>query len=394
MMVYLYAEAVNKNEDFTSGMMIIKDPGFRLYNFMLNYVMSEYKGNPYHEVIVTTQKVYPRRSSHFNHYYRYTGKAVAQKGLLKKGYPKKDRPYMHYGIDLTDKAIQLPGKKRHFFFGKVDERSNRMFIKFEFAGLSAKGWAQHAVGLIKGKTRKLLPPMITKLKKQLNIRWPEAKKLNSWIDNFEDSIETDDKTYYRKERIPLDLLAAMGALLLAEEANIPEEKIKELGKMFKALGIQAMNQVARSYKDSNVGTPAWRRSMRDFSNELFNQFDYVPSRFGREVIFTDVELFTSLYYYADSLDEMDPLKGHLPLIRALFNNIIGIKQYIKDLKLGKAHAERAKLHTNYEAFKNIQFNASPAVINNIDDIVLNIDNDLSLAKLRKLQQQTSVFRKR
>ncbi len=104
---YFFSKAVAKGHGFKKETFVIKDPGLKVLNFMLDYVKRKWKKDLYKEVLIDTEGAgaYPRKSTHFNSYYTYTKRA--SKNLV--GSISKQKDFVHYGIDVAGNYL-LPNK--------------------------------------------------------------------------------------------------------------------------------------------------------------------------------------------------------------------------------------------------------------------------------------------
>lgn len=273
---YFFSKAVEKKQGFSSGTMVIKDPGFRVYDFLYGYVTTKWKPRSMtKETLIDIAGVgaYPRKSTHFNSFYLYTGKA--KKGRLRQINKKDD--FVHYGIDMPNHFI-LPAQRKHILFGKVELNPPLIFIKLEYHGLGKKGVVQHVVGLSKSKMRKAMGKVIAQLKK---IKFTQGPYLEKLLDRFA-LVSSDDSANARRERIPIAILTEFLALMLAEGSPLKKEEIDIKG--VKGLGIRRMITLLDSYAAGQQGTAAWRTALRDFAQQIRNEYDHVDIRLGREVI--------------------------------------------------------------------------------------------------------------
>ncbi len=280
---YFFSKAVEKKQGFSSGSMVIKDPGFKIYNFLYAYVETKWKPRSMvKETFVDISGVgaYPRKSTHFNSFYIYTDKA--KKGFL--GKINKKNPFIHYGIDMP-KNIILPAKRKHILFGKVELSPPLIFIKIEHHGLGKKAVLQHAGGLGKSQMRKFMGSTTNKLKK---LGFNQESYLGKLLDQIS-MVSSDDTADARRERIPLKTLTEFLGLMLVEDSPVQKNEIDIKG--VKGLGIRRMLALLDSYVARKQGTEAWRTALREFARQIRNEYDHTDIRLGREVILTpDVEL--------------------------------------------------------------------------------------------------------
>ncbi len=278
LLFYFFSKAIEKGQGFSSGSIVIKDPGFKVYNFLYAYVETKWKPRSMIKetlVDISGKGAYPRKSTHFNAFYIYTDKA--SKGLL--GKINKKNEFIHYGIDMP-KNIILPAKRKHLLFGKVELSPPLIFIKMEYHGLGKKGVVQHAGGLGKAQMRKFVGKTTTKLKK---LGFKQESHLGKLLDRFS-TVGSDDTADARRERIPLATLTEFLALMLAEGSPLQKDDIDTQG--VKGLGIRRMLAILDTYVAGQQGTVAWRTALREFAQQIRREYDHTDIRLGREVILT------------------------------------------------------------------------------------------------------------
>lgn len=130
---YLYGLAVNKNQGFVDGVIILDDNDQIFYNFLYEYIRGvNSKGLAKRSLITANPYGYGRCSTHF---------------------PNDQKTFMHYGIDIrltNDRTAQkfLPGNKAHILFGRL--ANGLTFIKMERYGLYYKdGFIGHVGGYLR-----------------------------------------------------------------------------------------------------------------------------------------------------------------------------------------------------------------------------------------------------
>ncbi len=177
---YLYAVALNKNQPFDHGTLVIKDSHFALYDLLISYVKlvnkrmtGTFSDTP--SWISFNPFAYSRASTHF---------------------PVSQRSYRQYGIDVRFKKNEkvcsfLPSDKCHILFGIVDAELELLFIKLEHHGIYAyDGWFGHMHGFCSSRTRRALPSL-------------EKILPQSWYDWVEKKVGHNDDPGSRRERVPL-----------------------------------------------------------------------------------------------------------------------------------------------------------------------------------------------
>ena len=277
LMFFLYSKAVEKNQGFSNGAFVIKDPEFKLYNFLYGFVEKKWKPrNMFTEVAIDIEGIgaYPRKSTHLSDYYRYTNKT--EKDLI--GSSKK-KEFTHYGIDLP-KGYVLPARTRHILFAKEETSPPLTYIKIEEHGLGTSGITQHAGDLVKSKTRKYASKAADKFKKLDNAY------LTKVLDSMTSSLGSDDSADSRRERVPAEPVTQFFALLLSEGSPVSKLEVDTYTKSIKALGIQGMVTLLDTYARGAAGSAAWKKEAAALAQELRNQYDHVEIRIGREVILT------------------------------------------------------------------------------------------------------------
>ncbi len=341
---YLFAIALNKGQGFASGTFVLEDPGFGIYNFLLDYVKRVYGAkNLTKEVTFSLKKAYPRRSTHFNDYYIAKGFTVGQTKRTFFGLGKsktklvKDPTYTHYGIDLTNPLLVLPpdpaierkkeqelneakkegdvkleeidvpeidegepsaeelkqaaqaekatpkkpGTASHILFGKVNQAESLIFIKPESHGLHITDVGKHGWNLIKSKLRKISAKLANKYS-------------DTWLGAIFKNATTDDEPYYRKERVPLADMAEFNAIITPDEGPSVASKdapvnqaIDAAMKKVKGLGIQAIDAYAQAPTTLNLKlSQAQQKQLKDLADKLAKRYDNIIQRVGREVIVT------------------------------------------------------------------------------------------------------------
>lgn len=321
LMWYLYAEALNKNEPFDHGTVVIKDTHFGLYNFLLSYVK---RCNP---SITGTIKdtanwisfnpfAYSRASTHF---------AYSQENNRQ------------YGIDIrfdrNEKVSSiLPSNKCHILFGKVDEQLQLMFIKLEHHGIYAyDGWVGHMSGFFASRTRRSLPTL-------------EKVLPRSWYDWIEKKVGHNDDPGSRRERVPLSIQSDFKELVV--NATLSPIKRKQCMQVLERYGIRALyafthndwryinNILAHNASKKDIGSgwlPAsFLANLQLLVFTLNLDYDYLPYRTGREVILDDKEFSSSLYYYLLLTDtskaiELKPFFDHILQARIIARSINSLK---------------------------------------------------------------------
>ncbi len=288
--LYSYVPDKNGGYDFSSGTIVLEDKDWTLWNFMVEYVRKLFDGDMCKEIWITLKKAYPRRSTHFNNYYLYMGRAK-KKGLLVK---KTDCEFVHYGIDPRKDQPLPVENKHHILFGKIGIIDGKplMFIKFEEFGLRGKDAFLHMISLIKQKIQNKLAEITEKIRVKHTIAMPTSIELQESLDECIDSLSADiSLKKYRRETIPVSVMGEYQALLLSPESALSKQDIATHKATAKALGIKDIVSTAETYAQSKHGTPLWREIMKNFAEEIKKQY---PNdwhiRFGNEVIIFHEEL--------------------------------------------------------------------------------------------------------
>lgn len=227
---FLYSQALEKNQLFTEGTFVIKDPNFKLFNFLYGYVdnfgstaeKGEISYNPF---------AYNRVSSHF------------------KPELKENPVNRHFGIDIrftqrSSALTSLPTNKRHILFGKLNS-TDLIFVKFENYGIYAfDGFPQHGIEFIESLARKL---GLTQT--------------------------SDDADDYRKERIPSAFIRDFNKIV---DNHIPIDKRNTLKDLAKKKGIQTL------YLKNICDNSEFDTLRQTYCAK--NDYDKPEMRWGREVI--------------------------------------------------------------------------------------------------------------
>lgn len=318
---YLYAEALNKNEPFDHGTIVIKDDNFVLHDFLLNYVKMV---NP--KVRGTVKDTahwvsfnpfgYSRASTHFS---------------------KAQNESRQYGIDvryhLADSLRNiLPSGKSHILFGKVEPDLGLMFIKLEHHGIYAyDGLMGHISGFFASKTRKSLPTL-------------EKILPRSWYCWLEKKVGHNDDPASRRERVP-HAVKKQFKTLIRSSAMSPVRK-KQCIQAVEHHGIKAVQsfvvQEWRYLKDILKHKASKKQLHKTWLpqpfllkldamiQELGAYYDYLSLRTGREVILTDAELSSSLYYYL-----LIKNGAQAALIKPFFDHLIQARICARTIHLNK-----------------------------------------------------------
>ncbi|MFZ5954319.1 MAG: hypothetical protein ACOYT8_04455 [Candidatus Dependentiae bacterium] len=337
-MWYLYATALNKNQPFDHGTLVIKDSGFALYNFLLSYVKrcnKKIRGTLKDNAswISFNPFAYPRASTHF---------------------AKSQHQFRQYGIDIrlnkNDKVCAaLPSNKCHILFGIVDASLQLIFIKLEHHGIYAyDGWFGHTSGFIASRIRHALPTF----EKILPTTW------YAWI---EQKVGHNDDPASRRERVPVAIKRQFKKIL--NRTNMTPIRKKYCIRTVDEYGIRALEAFAKEKMcyiadvmkhcaTKQQLSIAWLPEsflvdLNNFLNALKIEYDYLPLRTGREVIVDDSELLTSLYYYLLITDKSKAL-----VLKPFFDNLLQFRLNLRAVRKliadGYADASRAPLSIAYE----------------------------------------------
>lgn len=260
LMWYFYAEAINKGQKFEQGSFIVQDSQDRLFTFLHSYVK---KMNPqsWKTVAGTLGSQNP---------YGYTRESTHLYDSKEQG-----SDYNHYGIDARYQGANssigsvqyiLPIQKSHILFGRVFPRdgNKRVFIKPEDYGLYvADGLPMHGYELGFSVARKIFGG--------------------------------DDAAHYRKERVEKALIARMQQMFGDSRSYLDSSGQKQFLAAVKRYGVQELVRLS-------VALPnGWlQASIKKYLGELGKQYDHLAWRYGREVILTNIEFISSLYYYLEN----------------------------------------------------------------------------------------------
>lgn len=286
--LYLHKITMEKNngKDFDSGTFVIEDPGFKLFDKLRDYVKAKFGDQICREITFTLTSAYPRRSTHFNELYLYTGKA--SKGFL-GSIKKNDCDFVHYGIDLPKDSLAIPGK-HHFLFGRVGTINGRdlIFIKPEPSGLSGLSAISHGLDLLKTKAQRLLPDIYNKLKQKLGIINVTKESLEKEFTDLLSVTSFDtggELTTNRRERIPAEFLAYFLILLLDASKDKTDQAFLDTKAQVKAYGVQAMISAAEKALSDPKIDDELKKKFSNFIELLKTRYpsDYFM-RFGNEII--------------------------------------------------------------------------------------------------------------
>lgn len=236
----LFNKAIEKNQGFTSATTVVKDPGYKLYNFLLEYAKSvnpglEVGGNPTLAVASLNCYAYRRRSTHF---------PEQQKLSTFDG---------HFGIDIRydegDLEALLPANKRHVLFGKIIQSGQELtFVKAEEDGVCYRDAVAHLGSLIKKKTvGKVYAPG------EIARREDVPSSVKDQFKALKESVKKNDPKLYKELKKSLadhvgikeiyletQSLAAMVGAKFATEAN---KLLQDLTSKYDNLDIRRGNEV-------------------------------------------------------------------------------------------------------------------------------------------------------
>lgn len=233
---YLYSKALENGQGFVEGTFKIQDPGFKIYNFFMDYIKKYNKditGTPKDPLahISYNQFGYSRDTSH---------------------YTDKKRIYSAYGIDVrlgkdSPELALLPANKQHITFGKLDEENGWIYMKPENHGIYwYDGLPYHVNEFVVAQARK-----------------------NSWITYTLSwlgiNLGSDDAETNRKERVPANFVKAVVQAVGKKHPLVNAARNKGIqiihGKEFTEE--EALKKIAEEYKQ---------------------QYDNTEHRSGQEVI--------------------------------------------------------------------------------------------------------------
>jgi len=275
LMWYFYKLTVEKGQAYSEGTFVIEDTGFGFYNFLMRYVR---RVNPEVRDLLVADPAsklsknafaYSRLSSHFH---------------------LEQNIYRHYGIDIRFLSVSpgifgypqaeglLPNDNSHILFGKLGD--NKIFIKFEEAGIYARELPTHAWELVLAQVRK---PYIRNFYTNYL-----SQEFSNYIQYY---IGIDDDPNYRKERIPLDFLERCRAILLPEGQE-PNKQVKDLMLNFSTQGMQHLDNIVNDPPPAVATnlTQDQQEALRKYLDQLAQEYDNINFRYGREVILRDQEL--------------------------------------------------------------------------------------------------------
>ncbi len=252
---FFYSFALENGQGFDEGTFVIEDKDFKIYNFIMNYIkkfnptitgtiqdpLAFYSKNPF---------AYSRDASHF----------VDRKKLY--------RPYgidMRFGPNGREESM-LPANKKHMLCGKIDEAKQLLYIKPENHGLYLyDGLPGHVHEYVMAQVRKS----------------PRIKGVLAW---FGWNIGSDDAAENRKERIPVEFLQALDALL-KNDSELSKDEKDQLSVAAKKQGLQTLTseQVRKSAE------------LKKLAEEYAKQYTNLEMRHGREIIIKADDIIKRLY---------------------------------------------------------------------------------------------------
>lgn len=275
--LYTSGKKFNRGQDFASGTIVFEDENKAVFNKLRDYVANKYGSKDCKEVSISLKSAYPRKSTHFNDYYRY------------RGFAKSNCDYAHYGIDVPANSLPMKDKK-HILFGHIGKLGGKTwsFIKMEEAGLKGLDALSHGLDMIKKASTRLLPGIFQNLKIKLGLIKVEEKNFQKEFDDLLTSVETDmtesELLKNRRERIPLEFLAYYMAILLEakDSQKLNDANYQAIKNNIKAFGVQAMAD--QNIWDKAIGDAELRKKLTNVADALKNRYQIVNTRFGNEII--------------------------------------------------------------------------------------------------------------
>lgn len=240
--------------EFDEGTFVIQDKGFKLYNFLLNYVKEQNsyvkgdKNDPLNKVSYNPF-AYSRDCTHF---------------------VNKKKIFPPYGIDIRFgthgwEQPLLPALKKHILFGKIDPLRELIYIKPENHGLYYwDGLPGHGTELAAAQARK--SPMI--------------KGVAAYCGY---DLGSDDAINYRKERTPVEFLKSFETIMQNDKTLTSDEK-KLLLDYVKTEGIKVLTY------EMSKNIPA----LQELKAQYEKEFDHLDLRYGREVILKTDDILQNL----------------------------------------------------------------------------------------------------
>lgn len=151
LMWYFYAIVIEKDQGFTSGVMILEDNDQKIYQFLHHYIKQVNPKRLLRRSLISMNPYgYSRRSTHF---------------------PRDQEKFIQYGIDIRftpyQKAQQfLPAFRTHILFGRLNH--GLTFVKFERHGLYAKdGFVGHAFGFLNHVIKQTISKFVARKERSL-----------------------------------------------------------------------------------------------------------------------------------------------------------------------------------------------------------------------------------
>lgn len=262
---FLYSQAIENNQLFEEGTFVIEDLGWRVNNFLMNYIQTY--GAVYGGAFKDPTKLNSPLTI-YNQPLTQTLNDPALHGSFNPyGYPRQSSHYKvsqrnnrHYGIDIrfgnSGELPLLPANKRHILFGKIDQNQQLLFLKPENYGLYFKdGLVYHGKELFESWARKA-----------------------GWTPT------SDDDPSYAKERIPAAFLKDF--LQALNETNLPDKIKAEVAILAESdnWGIKIL------YFDNLLAQP----SIAALEKKYAALYRNLRLRSGREVVLSNQDLRTIL----------------------------------------------------------------------------------------------------
>ncbi|OJX04006.1 MAG: hypothetical protein BGO76_06200 [Caedibacter sp. 38-128] len=228
----LDAKAAAQGEGFTSGSFKVIDPGYKLYNLLLQYV-----------------KLARTQSSSFAY------ERNPQKG--QSSHYKDASPESQFGIDVRFEANEsslqlLPRSKSHIMFGKLtiaDSKLPLLFIKLESLGLgSLSDKINHGIGFLKTRTDSKDLLERTRKEKYIKPEIQEAyRKVFAIFKTFDSKDQQDNSKKPLMAEKPKNISSMIEMINKAKMIQTSSSKTQAALSSFKAEGQKFMDLLATLY---------------------------------------------------------------------------------------------------------------------------------------------------
>ncbi len=253
---YLYGEAINKEESFQSGAMVVDDPAGHLYEYL--------------------------------HAYALRSGVSANEDL--------------YSIDITTTVHRLPGGNKHIVFAPPAPGATSLTLHLQASAIDPQELYARDLVFVKKAIKKDASELRKEIDEKQTAVMPDTSSLRNWLITVAPLIAADDDKTKRHKLLPLSVVARFGALVLSSDSGLSGLARKEVATYIRTKGLAGILERLDNWANDSTATQAFRDDALLFASELERQFDHARKRFGQEVILTKQELWSDLYYYLDTVD--------------------------------------------------------------------------------------------